>query len=215
MLIPSIRVLALVLSLAAASHSALLAQSHDHDHDHDHEHTTELLAYRAPEWVQLQFTNPQLAQQHLAAVQQLGCEAQTETSAGTTTVSYRCEEWKPLELANHELAEQWEAWLKGAKFDCSHGHVDPALLEGPEVVEFRQTEWQTAHVEAEEVEGFVDTLTKIGCEVDQSEDGDHIDVSFRAPLWSDIHLPDHESAEQWVTWLEAHAFEVRHEHEDE
>jgi hypothetical protein len=188
------------------------AQEHEHDHDHEHAHT-EVVAYRLPAGAKFEFTNPELAEQHLEAVERLQCVASLETAGEVTSVSYYCADWKSVEIATHELALEWMDWLKAAGFDCSHGDTDPALLEGEEVVEFRLTEWQTVHAESEEAPALVETLTRIGCEVQQTDDGGHLDVSFRSPLWKDIHFADHETAEQWIAWLEGHDFEVRHEHD--
>ncbi len=197
-------------------HSHEHGVSHEHVHadgtSHQHSHATEMLAYRLTDWNSLQFSDPRLAQQHLEAVRGLGCEAHMDDVPGSLSVSYRCIEWKPMEVATHELAEQWATWLVAAGFDCSHGHVDPVMLNGPEIVEYRLAEWQTAHVQPEEMTLFVESLNKIGCEVHQSNDGDHVDVNFRSPLWRDIHLGNHQTAEQWVAFFEEHAFEVRHEH---
>ncbi len=182
------------------------------EHDHDHEHT-EVVAYRLPAGAKFEFTTLELAQQHLEAVQRLQCVSSLETAGEVTTVSYYCADWKSVEIATHELALEWMTWLKAAGFDCSHGDTDPALLEGEEVVEFRLTEWNTVHAESEEATALVETLTRVGCEVQQTDDEGHLDVTFRSPLWKDIHFADHETAEQWITWFEGHDFEVRHDHD--
>lgn len=199
--------------LAMSTTPAIHADDHEHEHDHDHEHAAEVIAIHLPGGKELPFTDLELAQQHLRAVEALGCEASLATEGDVTTVTYRCDEWKTITVANHELAEQWMAWMKAAGFDTSHGHVDPVMLMGPEIVEFRLIEWKTVHVEATEVERVVASLEQIGCEVQQSEDGDHIDITFRSPIWREVHLPNHPAAEQWIAFFETYGFEVRHEDE--
>ncbi len=206
-------VFALSTSYGQQAHNHSHDHGEAHDHSHDHSHSTETLAYRLMDWKEMPFSNSQVAQQHLDAVQSLGCEARMENNAGTVVVSYQCPEWKSMEIASHVLAEQWMAWLMASGFDCSHGHVDAAMLNGPEVVEFRLTEWQTLHAGLDEVQPFVASLSKVGCEVQQTDHGDHVDIRFRSPVWRDIHLVDHQTAEGWIAFFESQQFEVIHEHE--
>jgi hypothetical protein len=189
---------------------------HDHaGHNHaNHSHSGETLAYRLPQWKELHFDDAQKAQQHMQAVQKLGCDARQGAHAGHIDVTYRCPEWKSIDVVNHELAHQWEGWLKGAGFDVSHGHIDPKFTQGPEAVEFRLAEWKVVHggQRPEEVTKTISTLRSIGCEVSEEQHAGHSDVKYRSPVWQDIHVPDHQSAQQWQSWLAAQGFETSHAH---
>ncbi|WP_139228645.1 hypothetical protein [Planctomicrobium piriforme] len=190
---------------------------HDHaGHAHGaHEHGGETLAYRLPQWKEMHFDDAQKAEQHLQAVQKLGCEVRKDSHAGHTDVVYRCPDWKSINVANHDLAHQWEGWMKTMGFDYSHGHVDAALTQGPESLEYRLTEWKTIHAEATaagDITKLVATLKSIGCEVRDERHEGHADISYRSPIWRDIHFANHQSAQQWQSWLQANGFEARHEH---
>lgn len=196
------------------SHADDQGHSHSHTEDAaDHEHSGEVLAYRLEQTKTLPFDDPQIAAEHLAAVKKLGCEAQQSKTGARTEVAYRCVQWKTMTVTTHELSEQWEAWLKAAGFDCFHGHVAPELLKGPEVVELRLLEWRTIHAEgpqAAQLQEIVKTLRTIGSEVQHEEHDGHADARYRCPVWTDIHLPDHAAAEQYITFLKAQGFETRH-----
>jgi hypothetical protein len=204
----------------------LLAQPHDHSHatdaaghshagDHEgHNHGGEVLAYRLPQGKTMHFKETGVAAQHLAAVKQLGCEAQQVADAEHTDVVYRCADWRTMTLASHELAVQWEGWLKEAGFDVFHGHVSPEYLQGPEVVEYRLQEWRTLHAEGPQVAQLpplIERLKAIGCEVEQDPHEGHADVRYRCPIWTEVHLANHATAEQWLAWFKAQGFETKHE----
>ena len=194
------------------------AGGHSHeghaDHAHgDHDHSGETLAFRLPQWKEMQFEDGTKAAQHLQAVKKLGCEVKQGNHAGHFDVSYRCPEWKTLAVKSHELAEQWAGWLNTAGFDVSHSHMDSAFAEGAEAVEFRMTQWKQLHGNGSPAEAqMIQYLKKIGCEVVVENHGGHSDISFRAPTWRDIHVADHAAAEQWIAWLRQNGFETHHEH---
>jgi len=204
------------------STSLFAQQPHDHSHDgHDHaghnhgahDHSGETLAFRRTEWNELHFDDPAKAELHLKTLKQLGCEGQLANHSGHVDVTFRCVEWKTLDVANHELAEQWGAWLKTSGLEVSHTHVDPAFTKGPEVVEFRLVDWKSIHGDGSpESKRFVEALGQIGCDVSIETHDGHADIHYRAPVWRDIHLPDHATADQWMNWLKGHGFEVHHEH---
>lgn len=198
----------------------LRAQPHEHSHagggaePADHDHSGEVLAYRLPQGTTMQFDDPRVAAQHLDAVKKLGCEAQQQPVGGRTGVSYRCPEWRTMTVATHELSEQWEGWLKGAGFDCFHGHVAAEMLKGPEVINLRLADWKRLHDEnlpPGQVQQIRLRLVAVGCEVQEDKHDGHADVLYRCPVWSEIHLPNHEAAEQWLAFLKAQGFETRHE----
>jgi hypothetical protein len=210
-------VFALAAALVSSPISLRLAAAENHGHSHDHAGHShgEIVAYRAAEWKTMHFEDPALAAQHLKAVQDLGCEAKQDNHNGHIDVTYRCPTWRQVPVQTHKLAEQWLVWMKGAGFDVHHPHVDEQFLHGDEVVEIRLSEWKQAHLEgqtAAQAGEFSQTLQKLGCEVRSQNHGDHIDLAFRCPIWVAVHVPNHDAAQQWQTWLKSHGFETKHSH---
>ena len=83
----------------------------------------ESIAYRLSETKEMHFDDARKAEQHLAAVKKLGCEAKIDSHGGHTDVIYRSTRWQSMEFATDELAHQWEDWLKKAGFETLHGHA--------------------------------------------------------------------------------------------
>jgi len=83
----------------------------------------ESIAYRLSEWKQTHFNDVGEAEQHLASVKKLGCEAKIDSHAGHSDVVYRASRWNSMEVATDKLAHEWENWLKSAGFETIHGHV--------------------------------------------------------------------------------------------
>ena len=192
-------------------------QGHSHaGHSHEgHNHDGEVIAFRLADWNEVHFDDAAMADQHFQAVERLGCEARKDAHGGHTDVVYRCREWRSITVQTHDLAHQWEEWLNGAGFDTYHGHVDESFTRGAELVEFRLTEWETLHGDASQavnIEQVAETLEKLGCQVERDNHGNHLDVRFRCPLWTEIAFANHRTAEQWLAWLDASGFETHHEH---
>ncbi len=219
------RILTAVTFLAIAQwgfNSSSAQDGHDHSndgHNHatasvvSHEHSKETLAFRLADWKQFHFDDPAKAQQHLETVNKLGCEAKQDSHSGHIDVTYRCTEWKTIDVANHDLAHQWQGWLEAAGFDVSHGHVDAKFVQGTEAVKFRMVEWKSLHGNGTpDEQKFIDTLKGVGCDVRVAEHDGHSDIRFRAPIWCDILVADHATANQWMEWFKANGFETRHEH---
>jgi len=216
--------IALVTAFCFVSATRPAAAQNDHGHSHDgqdhaahnhgpHDHSGETLAFRQVKWTGLHFDDPAKATLHAQTLRQLGCEAREANHDGHIDVSFRCPEWKTLDVANHELASQWETWLKNSQLDVSHTHTDPNFTKGTEIVEFRLVEWKNIHGDGTpESQRFVEALGQVGCDVSLQTHDDHSDIYYRAPVWRDIHLPNHQTAEVWMNWLTSHGFEVHHEH---
>lgn len=84
---------------------------------------------------------------------------------------------------------------------------------GQEIVQFRLTDWKTAHFnDANKAQSNSATLKQIGCEVKQHAHGSHHDVSYRCPKWRSISLKSHNQAHQWEGWLKSKGFETAHNH---
>ena len=83
----------------------------------------EFVAFCLPQWKEMHFDDAGKAQEHMAAVQKLGCEAKMDNHGGHTDVVYRSPQWKSMEVADDKLAHQWENWLKKSGFETLHGHA--------------------------------------------------------------------------------------------
>lgn len=204
---------------AQDGHDHAAQDGHDHEahagHEHgDHQHTGETLAYALPEWKTMHFEDATKAAQHAEAVKKLGCEVKQDSHAGHTDLSYRCAQWKSVAVESHQLAEQWTGWLKSSGFDVSHGHVAPKYSKGPETVEFRLVKWTSVHGKGGEKDTqFITALKELGIEVNFKDHGDHSDIQYRSPVWRDVHLADHQTAEQISGWLKQQGFEIApHKH---
>ena len=77
------------------------------------------------------------------------------------------------------------------------------------IVGYRATEWKTVPTaSSEEATETAATLKRIGCEVDTSEHGDHIDIKFRCPEWHSMKVKTHTLQSQWSTWCETQGMEI-------
>lgn len=193
---------AAALALVASSGYAQSGEADTHDHG-------EAIAFQLSAWKTMHFDDAAKAKAHAAAVKRLGCEVKSSEHAGHFDVAYRCADWKTVKTQTHLLAEQWAAWLKGAGFDTHHSHVDQRLATGPETVAFRLVDWTTVH---KNDESFVDSLRQAGVDVRVKSHGGHSDVSYRCPVWTDIHFADQAEADNWKKWLEVNGFQVRRGH---
>ena len=196
----------------------------------------ESIAFCLPKWKEMHFDDAAMAQQHLAAVKKLGCEAKINNHGDHTDVVYRSPKWKSMEVANDKLAHQWESWLKEAGFETLHGHTanhgDHDGHEGPdhaahdhehaghshaadqtEEVQYRVTEWKTMHLnDQEQIAELTAMLKGLGCELKSTQHSGHADLSFRCPQWKHIEVGSHQVATTWEQWLAKTGFEVKHSH---
>lgn len=214
---PAIRFLAAMAVVALAIRPGVAHEGDSHDgHSHDgHNHGGEVIAFQLSRWQQRHFEDPQLVERHVQALKDLGCDVREDAHEGHSDVGYRCPQWRSISVAEHELAVRWERWLQDLGFDTFHSHVDTAFQSGAESIELRLTEWKTVHgnsSNAAEIRKFADTLAKVGCQAEVNDHGNHIDVRFRCPIWTQISVADHATAERWMQWLDSNGFEVRHEH---
>ena len=78
----------------------------------------------------------------------------------------------------------------------------PAKNDSLKRVGFRLTIWKTIHsVNQNSAQDSIDTLKKIGCEVNSNNHGNHIDVQFRCEQWKTMEVPSDQLAAQWSSWL--------------
>ncbi len=219
--IPRITVFHAILASSMILPASLPAQEpHNHaDHSHDghshgeHDHSQDVIGFQLGDWKMRSFDNPSQAQTHIATLTRVGCDVEQASQGGMINIRYRCPEWKSMPLKTHDLADQWAKWFTDAGFDVTHAHGDPAFQQGPEAVEFRKVSWTTIHASnTPDEQELVKKLQQIGCEVRSQPHDGHTDLLFRAPLWRDIHLANHQLAEQWIGWLGSNGFETHHEH---
>ena len=84
----------------------------------------EAIAYRLSNTKEMHFDDARKAEQHLAAVKKLGCEARMDSNGGHTDVSIRCPKWKHIEVASHQAAAGWQDWLRKNGFETRHEHAE-------------------------------------------------------------------------------------------
>lgn len=198
----------------------------------------EAVAYRLSQTKELHFDDARKAEQHLATVKKLGCEARKDSHGGHTDVIYRSAKWQVMDVANDKLAHQWEDWLKKAGFETVHGHAadhgtghdahdshDHSVHDhsghshGPgksEEVSYVLPNWKTIHSrDAAQMSELVALIKGLGCEVRTEDHGDHKDVSVRCSKWKHIEVSSHQAAAGWQDWLRKNGFETRHEHAEQ
>lgn len=185
------------------------------------------IAYRLPAWKTMHFDDPVQAQQHLAAVQQLGCVARSENHGGHIDVTYRTAGWRHVTVASDQLAHRWEGWLKGAGFETLHGHAEDPLggehrhdhaghdhaHGAAEMVAYRLTRWTTQRFsDTTEAGQFVSVAKGFGCEVREEGRDGSLDVSVRCLVPHHAEFVSHDAAQAWEQWLRKFGFETRHAH---
>ena len=200
----------------------------------------ESIAYRLPKTKEMHFDDARKAEQHLAAVRKLGCEARMDSHGGHTDVIYRSTRWQSMEVSTDKLAHQWEDWLKKAGFETVHGHSadhgtghnandghdhsghdhaghsHAGHNHGPgqaEEVAYQLPRWKTIHTEDERQLSELAALMKgLGCEVRVEAHGGHSDLRVRCATWKHIEFNSHQAAASWEGWLKKNGFITRHEH---
>ncbi len=89
----------------------------------------------------------------------------------------------------------------------------PVAAADQEVVEYRLTDWKTMHFhDVNKGRQHIEAVKKLGCEVKQSNHGDHLDVSYRCKDWKKMTVASHDLAHKWEDWLKASGFETKHAH---
>lgn len=191
-----------------------------------------VVAYRLGDWKTMEYDDVKVAQQHLQAVKNLGCEARAEDHAGHVDVTYRLRQWKPLKLSSDKLVHQWEGWLKASGFETVHGHEEAHAEghaghdhaehdhaghqhgpNGEESIAYRLTNWKTIHFEsADERNQLLAIVQGFGCEIRQETHDGHEDVLVRCPQWMHAEFSTHAIAGNWEQWLKRTGFETQHEH---
>jgi len=82
----------------------------------------EIVSFRLADWKSVHFDNAQSAAASLAALKQIGCEAEEQRHDGHIDIHYRCPRWASISLGSHRAAHQWEDWLKSFGFETAHKH---------------------------------------------------------------------------------------------
>lgn len=81
-----------------------------------------VVEFRLPQWKTMHFSAEPKAEQHLATVKKLGCEAKLLDHEGHFDVRYRCAKWKRMVLDTDAEAHLWVRWLKQVGFETVHEH---------------------------------------------------------------------------------------------
>ena len=169
------------------------------------------LGFRLTQWKTIHASSSEQAQEELATLKKIGCEAVSEAHGNHIDVRYRCPEWKSVKLASDQLVSQWAAW-------CESKGMETVIMEPPATtkrptVRFRLTAPRTVHLH-NKVEGdqIINTLNLVGCSVATNQHGDHMDATYSCGQWKTIELPTEDVAHAWQKWFRDSGFETQHTH---
>ncbi len=81
-----------------------------------------LVEYRLTQWKTVHFDDPGQAEEHLATLKKLGCDAHASAHGGHIDVRYRCPAWRSLAVETDAGAHRWERWLRACGFETAHQH---------------------------------------------------------------------------------------------
>jgi len=95
--------------------------------------------------------------------------------------------------------------------------VSPMLsinsVSAEEIVRYRLPDWKRKHLhDVGKADKIVDTLKKLGCEVEKLDHNGHVDVKYRCPEWRQIKPSTHDEAVRWEKWFKEFYFLVEHKH---
>lgn len=161
----------------------------------------ESIAYRLPETKEMHFDDARKAEQHLAAVRKLGCEARLDSHGGHTDVIYRSTRWHSMEVVTDELAHQWEDWMKKAGFETLHGH---AAVHGD------GHDDHAGHDHAGHDHAGHDHAGHSHAGHDHGP-GEVEEVSYRMDRWKNLHIEDARQAPEIIAVMKGLGCEVRSE----
>ncbi len=200
----------------------------------------EFIAYRLSGWKEKHFEEPGKANEHLAAVKKLGCEAKIDNHDGHTDVVYRSTRWKSMEVASDKLAHQWENWMKKSGFETLHGHSanhggdehaghehgekgheghnhaehDHAGHDHApgqaEEVAYRLIEWKS--MRNEDPGELAELVAMMNGLGCEIRTESRSSISIRCRQWKHVEVPSHKEADAWQAWLKSSGFEVTHDH---
>ena len=76
-------------------------------------------------------------------------------------------------------------------------------------IAFRSTNWQHKHIhDVAKAEKLVNSLEKIGCEVNQFDHNGHLDVKYRCATWKSITVENEKFQKEWAAWLASQGLET-------
>lgn len=95
--------------------------------------------------------------------------------------------------------------------------VSPMLsinsVSAEEIVRYRLPDWKRKHLhDVGKADKIVETLKKLGCEVEKLDHNGHVDVKYRCPEWRQIKPATHDEAVRWEKWFKEFYFLVEHKH---
>ena len=161
----------------------------------------ESIAYRLSEWKQTHFNDVGEAEQHLASVKKLGCEAKIDSHAGHSDVVYRASRWNSMEVATDKLAHEWENWLKSAGFETIHGHVADRVAARSQ---------DDGHDQSPHGHSTHDN-SRVSHAGHNHGPGEAEEVAYQLPQWKAIHVEDERQLPEIVALLQGFGCEVRSE----
>ena len=76
-------------------------------------------------------------------------------------------------------------------------------------VSFRLTQWFVIHGDGTEAtQQQIAQLRNMGCEVQQQNHGNHIDIMYRCPQWKSMTVENDEQMASWYEWLQKAGFDT-------
>lgn len=82
-----------------------------------------------------------------------------------------------------------------------------------EMLRYRLIKPRTIHAKSEaDAKTYMAALNKLSCACKMDNHGNHIDVIYHCPKWTEAQFKDHPTAHHWEKWLKALGFEVQHHH---
>ncbi len=90
-----------------------------------------------------------------------------------------------------------------AKNASSRATAGPQPIESTKKIGFRLANWKTIHSHGtqQQTDETIETLQKIGCEVTQSQHGNHTDIKYHCPEWKSLSVETNQQLDQWYSWL--------------
>lgn len=89
----------------------------------------------------------------------------------------------------------------------------PMVSSAAENVTYQLKDWKAKHMhDTKKADKIIDTLKKLGCEVERHQHGNHYDVKYRCPKARKLELKTHKEALAWEKWLKEYGFVTKHTH---
>ena len=173
-------------------------------------HTQKKISFRQAQWQTLHLHDEEVVEQTTDTLKSLGCEVTQSQHDGHVDLQFRCVHWKTITLDTQQQINEWNHWMLETGLETIVRNPPQGAMP---TVSYRMTQAQTAHLQdANEVPRIVAIFEMLGCEIQQSQHDDHIDLTIGCPNWITMGVQSEEYAHAWLDWLEGNGFETQHTH---